>query len=134
MHGIAIDGRKMYLVTVNDVHATEINADAALQELRRIIDDLPDGGQHPTRTLAVGPDGMLYVTVGSTCNACDETDPESATVLRATPDGKQRRIFASGRRNTIGLDWHPATAELWAMDMGIDWLGDDDQPEELNRL
>jgi Raf kinase inhibitor-like YbhB/YbcL family protein len=134
MHGIAIDGRKMYLATVNDVYATEINADGTLQELRRIIDDLPDGGQHPNRTLAVGPDGMLYVTVGSTCNACDETDPESATLLRATPDGKQRRIFASGLRNTIGLDWHPATAELWAMDMGIDWLGDDDQPEELNRL
>jgi glucose/arabinose dehydrogenase len=125
MHGIAIRGRKAYLATVED---------GTFSELERIIDDLPGGGQHPNRTLAVGPDGMLYITVGSTCNACDETDPENATVLRASPDGKRRRIFASGLRNTIGFDWHPRTGQLWAMDMGIDWLGDDDQPEELNRL
>lgn len=134
MHGIAIDGNRMFLATVNDVYVTDINADGTLQELRRIVDDLPEGGQHPNRTLAIGPDGMLYVTVGSTCNACDETSPENATVLRMKPDGSQRTIFASGLRNTIGFDWHPQTGELWAMDMGIDWLGDNDQPEELNRL
>lgn len=134
MHGIALDGRRVYLVTVRDVYRADIRDDGTFGELERIIDDLPEAGQHPNRTLAIGPDGMLYITVGSTCNACDESNPENATILRASPDGKQRTIFASGLRNTIGLDWHPATEQLWAMDMGIDWLGDDDQPEELNLI
>ncbi|HEX6978960.1 MAG TPA: YbhB/YbcL family Raf kinase inhibitor-like protein [Alphaproteobacteria bacterium] len=134
MHGIAIDGQRAYLATVKDVYRTEIRRDGSFGELVRIIDDLPDGGQHANRTLAIGPDGMLYISVGSTCNACDETNPESATLLRATPDGSRRQIFASGLRNTIGFDWHPQTGQLFGMDHGIDWLGDEQPPEELNLL
>src|SRR5690606_35899378 len=69
-----------------------------------------------------------------TCNACNETNPENATILRASADGKSRTIFAAGLRNTIGFDWHPDTGELWGMDHGIDYLGDDEQQEELNLL
>ncbi len=134
MHGIAIDGTTMYLATDRSVYRPEINNDGSLAELERIIDDLPDGGQHPNRTLAVGPDRMLYITVGSTCNACAEPNPENATVLRASLDGAERTIFASGLRNTIGFGWHPDTGELWGMDHGIDWLGDEEQGEELNLL
>ena len=134
MHGIAIDGQRMYLVTIQDVYRTEIQQDGTLGPLERIIDDLPDAGQHPNRTIAVGPDGMLYVSVGSTCNACGEANPENATLLRAEPDGSARTIFASGLRNTIGFDWHPETGELYGLDHGIDWLGDQEQHEELNVL
>ena len=134
MHGIAIDGRKAYLVTVPDVYVADIKEDGSFGDLRRIINDLPDSGQHPNRTLAIGPDGMLYITVGSTCNACVESSPESATILRAKPDGTSRTIFAWGLRNTIGFGWHPATGELWGVDHGIDWLGDNAQIEELNRI
>ena len=93
-----------------------------------------DAGRNPNRTLAFGPDGQLYISAGSTCNACNESNPEAATILRASPDGKSRAIFASGLRNTIGFDWHPATGELWGFDNGIDFLGDDTQPEELNKI
>lgn len=134
VHGIAIDDSTMYLAAVTDVYASEINEDGTLGELRRIIDDLPDGGQHPNRTLAIGPDGKLYITVGSTCNACDETNQENATILRAEPDGSSRTIFASGLRNTIGFGWHPETGVLYGMDHGTDWLGDDEHREELNRI
>lgn len=99
-----------------------------------IINDLPDGGQHPNRTLAIGPDDMRYISAGSTCNACLETNPENAALLRASKDGRSRTIFASGLRNTIGFDWHPETGVLWGMDHGIDWLGDEEQIEELNRI
>jgi len=51
-----------------------------------------------------------------------------------TPDGKSRTIFATGLRNTIGFDWNPTTGELWGLDNGIDFLGDDAQPEELNKI
>lgn len=134
MHGIAVDGTKLYLTTVTEVFVADRKPDGTIGELRRIIDDLPHAGQHPNRTIGVGPDGQLYISVGSTCNACDETSPEFATMLRARPDGSSRTIFASGLRNTIGFAWHPTTGALWGMDHGIDWLGDDDQPEELNEI
>ncbi|KQQ36008.1 PEBP family protein [Duganella sp. Leaf126] len=133
-HGLAIRDGKLYLATVKEVFVADIRSDGTLGPLTLIIDDLPDAGQHPNRTLAFGPDGMLYISAGSTCNVCNESNPENATMLRASPDGKQRTIFASGLRNTIGFDWHPRTGEFWGMDHGIDFLGDDEQPEEVNKL
>lgn len=134
MHGIAIDGRTVYLITVNDIYKAIIQPDGKFSPLEHFVDDLPDGGQHPNRTIAVGPDGKLYVSVGSTCNACDETNPESATILQMNNDGTGRKIFASGLRNTIGFDFEPASGELYGMDHGIDWLGDNEQHEELNHI
>ena len=133
-HGLAIANGMLYVATVNDVYRSTIRPDGTLGPEERIISDLPDGGQHPNRTLAFGPDGMLYISVGSSCNACNETNPEHATLLRSSPDGKSRSIFASGLRNTIGFAWDPKTGELWGMDHGIDYLGDYEQPEELNRI
>lgn len=133
-HGLAVANGMLYVATVNDVYRAPIRPDGTLGEEERIINDLPDGGQHPNRTLAFGPDGMLYISVGSSCNACNETNPEHATLLRSSPDGKSRAIFASGLRNTIGFAWDPASGELWGMDHGIDYLGDEQQPEELNRI
>jgi glucose/arabinose dehydrogenase len=134
MHGIAIHGSKVYLVAVKEVFVADRLQDGTLGEPKRIISDLPDGGQHPNRTLAVGPDGMLYITIGSTCNECKETNKESATIVRAQLDGTGRELFTTGLRNTIGFAWHPVTKELWGMDHGIDWLGDEEQGEELNLL
>ena len=134
MHGIAIDGRTMYLVTIKDLWSAPIRPDGSLGTLKLIVDDLPDAGQHPNRTIAVGPDGKLYISVGSTCNACAENNPENATVVRMNTDGTGRQVFASGLRNTIGFDWNPATGQLWGLDHGVDWLGDDVQDSEINRI
>ncbi|MDV3467943.1 YbhB/YbcL family Raf kinase inhibitor-like protein [Stenotrophomonas sp. C3(2023)] len=133
-HGLAIANGQLYVATATEVYRAPMRPDGTLGPAERIINDLPDGGQHPNRTLAFGPDGMLYISVGSSCNACNETNPEHAALLRATPDGKSRSIFASGLRNTIGFAWDPSTGELWGMDHGIDYLGNDEQPEELNRI
>jgi Raf kinase inhibitor-like YbhB/YbcL family protein len=133
-HGLAIKDNKLYVTTVKEIFVADIQADGTLGPMTMLIGDLPDGGQHPNRTIAFGPDGMLYISAGSTCNACNESNPENATMLRASPDGKQRSIFASGLRNTIGFGWHPTTGELWGMDHGIDYLGDDIQAEELNKI
>ena len=134
LHGIAIAGRTMYLVTIKDLYSAPILADGTLGALTLIVDDLPDAGQHANRTVAVGPDGMLYISVGSTCNACEENNPENATLVRMKPDGTGRQVFASGLRNTIGFDWNPRTGQLWGLDHGVDWLGDDQQSSEINRI
>jgi glucose/arabinose dehydrogenase len=80
LHGVFIDAGKLYFTTVKEVFVTDIKPDGTLSEPRMIISDLPDAGQHPNRTIAVR-DGKLYITVGSTCNACDESTPEAATIL-----------------------------------------------------
>lgn len=134
VHGIAIHGQRLFLADVRHVYAAEIQENGAVSEPERIISGLPPGGRHPNRTLAVGPDDKLYITVGSTCNACLEEDPRSASVLQANLDGSQATIFAQGLRNTLGLDWRPTSGELWGMDNGTDWLGDTEPTEELNKL
>ena len=134
VHGITVHNGFVYLCANRELKRAKMKPDGMLEEPVMLMKDLPDGGQHPNRTIAFGPDGMLYITVGSTCNDCGESNPESATMLQATPDGKQRRIFARGLRNTIGFDWHPQTKELWGADHGTDWRGDDIPPEELNMI
>jgi glucose/arabinose dehydrogenase len=120
--------------TITEVLRADLMPDGSLGPPTLLIGDLPDSGGHDRRTLGVGPDRMLYVSVGSSCNACVEKNPELATILRATPDGRSRSVFASGLRNSMAFDWEPTTGALWAADNGIDNLGDDQQPEELNQV
>lgn len=134
LHGIALHDGKMYITNVRELYVADVKSDGTLGELKMLLDDLPDAGQHPNRTLAVGPDNKIYLSVGSTCNACDESNVENATMLQMDLDGKNRRIFASGLRNTIGFGWHPASRRFFGWDQGIDWLGDDIQKEEFNEL
>ncbi|WKN33313.1 PQQ-dependent sugar dehydrogenase [Porifericola rhodea] len=134
VHGIALKDNELFLVTVNEVYKTAIQKDGSLGKPKLLMKGLPDGGQHPNRTIEFGPDGKMYISVGSTCNACDETSKESATLLVADASGKKREIFAKGLRNTIGFDWHPGTNMFYGIDHGIDWLGDTTQKEELNLL
>ncbi len=134
VHGIAVRDGTLYLATVRELYSAKILEGGEPGELKRIYDDLPDAGQHPNRTMAFSPEGKLYLSVGSTCNAAPEPNKESATLLEIATDGGERRIHCSGLRNTIGFGWHPGTGKLYGMDHGIDWLGDDSQKEELNEL
>ncbi|WP_239806859.1 PQQ-dependent sugar dehydrogenase [Croceicoccus hydrothermalis] len=134
MHGIEVVGNTVYLMTVNDLYRAVREEDGTLGKLETIATDFPAGGQHPNRMVVMGPDNRLYVSVGSTCNACAETDDENATIVSLNPDGSDRRIFASGLRNTIGYGFAPGTGQLYGFDHGIDWLGDNEQHEEFNRL
>jgi glucose/arabinose dehydrogenase len=95
--------------------------------------DLPTETHHGQKFIRFGPDGLLYVPVGGPCNVCERPDDQRfATILRMKPDGSESEIFASGVRNSVGFDWHPATRELWFTDNGRDLLGDDIPPDELN--
>ncbi|WP_051378444.1 PQQ-dependent sugar dehydrogenase [Derxia gummosa] len=134
VHGLAIANGRLYYAIATETFSAPIRADGSLGAEQRIAADLPDTGQHNNRTLAFGPDGWLYESIGSTCNECDEQNPESATMLRMRPDGSGREIFATGLRNTIGFMFRPGTDELWGWDDGTDWLGDDEQREELNLI
>src|SRR5205814_6373977 len=97
----------MYVAEVRDVK----RFDPGHSEPATIVPDVPGGG-HSTRTIVFGPDGKLYLAVGSSCNLCDERDSLRAAVTRFNPDGSGGRIFAKGLRNTVGMAFNPATGEL----------------------
>ncbi len=86
------------------------------------------GGWHLTRTIAIGGNGKIYVSVGSSCNACEEKEEVRASILEMDPDGKHQKRFAHGLRNAVGLRWiktHGAgSGSLFATNMGSDHLGD----------
>lgn len=134
VHGITVHDNKVYLAMVKEVFRADIKPNGTFGSLQKIVDNLPDGGQRANRTLAGGPDNKLYISIGSSCNACDETNEEHATIVQTDLDGSGRKVFAKGLRNTLGMGWHPQTKEMWGVDHGIDWLGDEEQKEELNRI
>ena len=79
------------------------------------------GGWHLTRTIAVGGNGKIYVSVGSSCNACVEKEKVRASVIEMNPDGSEQRIYATGLRNAVGLKW--IGRFLFATNQGSDHLG-----------
>jgi len=134
VHGIAMKDGYMYLCNNKELRRYPLKQDGTLGMMELLINDLPNGGQHPNRTIAFGPDNMLYITVGTMCNDCKESDKEAATILQVDPKTWKRTIFASGLRNTIGFDFHPKTGELWGIDNGGDAKGNNWPPEEVNHI
>lgn len=95
--------------------------------------DLPFG-KHQNDNLEFGPDGWLYLGVGSTCDACEDTNPLSASILRFRVETGEREVFATGLRNPYDIAFQPETGELFATDNGRDDLGMDTPFEELNHI
>jgi glucose/arabinose dehydrogenase len=106
--------------------------------------DLPEPSGHFTRTIHFGPDGKIYVSVGSESNYGPERDPRRAAILRYNPDGsipadnpfakdpdpRKRAVWAYGLKNSVDFGWTP-TGKLWATHNGTDGLGDDLPPDEV---
>jgi glucose/arabinose dehydrogenase len=134
VHGLAIRDDRMYMVTETELLVADILQDGTLGEPRVIANDIPAGGQHPNRTIGFSPEGELFLSIGSTCNACVEPMEEHATIVRVDPVNGERTIYAEGLRNTIGFGWHPQSRQLWGLDHNSDGRGDDWPPEELNRI
>jgi glucose/arabinose dehydrogenase len=135
-HGLALHDGWLYVAETSAV--LRVRFDPATRTVTgppdRIITGLPDGGNHWTRTVHVGPDDKLYVSIGSSCNVCIESDKRRATIMRFDLDGKNGEIYATGLRNSVDFDWQPGTGAMYATDNGRDLLGDDFPPCELNKI
>jgi glucose/arabinose dehydrogenase len=134
-HGLALHNNWLYIAESNAVgrvafdHATGQLAG----DYQRIVTGLTDDGNHWTKSLLIHNDQLL-VSMGSTCNVCEEVDERRSTIMAYDLDGKNGRIFASGLRNSVGLDAAPWNGEVYATDNGRDLLGDDYPPCELNHI
>lgn len=135
-HGLELYQGWLYVAESNAVGRVRFDpVSAQVQgEYQQIITTLPDRGNHWSKTLRIGPDGMLYLSIGSSCNVCLEGDERRATIMRFQLDGSRGEIYASGLRNSVGLDWAPWNQQLYATDNGRDLLGDDYPPCELNQI
>lgn len=110
----------------------DADGDGVAEQTVTVVGDLPADGSHRTRTVEFLPDGRMVVSIGSTCNVCDEDDPRRATVMvYDDATGAGGRIMATGLRNAVGLAIEPVTGELWATNNGRDLMGDDMPPETV---
>ena len=133
-HSVAYRGGRLYVGEEGRVTAWSYDASAvSVSNGQTIVANLPTGGLHVTRTISVGPDGMLYVSVGSSCNECVDYD-NRAVIMRYRLDGSGGQIYASGLRNAVGLAWQPGTTRLWSDDNGQDLLGDNIPPDEIDLI
>lgn len=138
-HGLAFrcasERCKLYVAEVDAVSTYDIEPGTLRAVNRKKIIDLPSDGGHFTRTLMFLPapnENKLLISVGSSCDVCEEKDWRLAKVLVANTDGSDLKVFASGLRNAVFLTVHPVTGAVWATEMGRDWLGDNAPPDEIN--
>lgn len=102
--------------------------------------DLPAGGynNHWTRNLLANETGSkIYVSVGSGSNVGEngmEHEVRRANILEINPDGSGEKVYASGLRNPVGMDWNPVTKELWTAVNERDKLGDDLVPDYITSV
>jgi len=109
----------------------------------KLLAALPGGGGHSSRTVGVGPDGRVYVSLGISGNCSDEylgepysfNDRRGGILVLREEGGKARwETYASGLRNAVGFAWHPASGVLYASNNGPDHLGYEQPPEYFSRI
>lgn len=136
-HGLAYRDGYLYIANTGAVVRSKLGADGMPGSPLETLARYSNGGGHFTRSILFGPDGGMYVSIGSSCNLCIEESPDRATVMRFDADGRNGRVFSRGLRNAVGLAVNPQTRELWVSQHERDNLKPDHQnlpPEEINIL
>jgi glucose/arabinose dehydrogenase len=137
--GMTLIGNRFYVGNTDGVVVLPYTTGATrIQRRPEKILDLPSSG-HYTRNLLADPAGKkIYVAVGSASNVdeqrVDEKDPRRAAILQVNPDGSGMRVFASGMRNPVGMDWEVKTNRLWTVVNERDMLGDELVPDYLTSV
>ena len=94
---------------------------------------------HTARVCRIGPDDKLYITLGQPFNVFAPAKMDlykrvgMSGIIRMTREGKEREVFATGVRNSVGMDFNPRDRSLWFTDNQVDGMGDNQPPGELNR-
>lgn len=95
---------------------------------------------HTARVCRIGPDNKLYISLGQPFNVPAKEKLEGFAkagiggIIRMDQDGKNREVYASGIRNSVGMDFNPKNGQLWFTDNQVDGMGDGIPPGELNRI
>jgi glucose/arabinose dehydrogenase len=139
--GMALVGDTLYVANTDAVLAFPYaEGDTRIDTPGRKLADLPAGerNQHWTKSLVASPDGTkLYVGVGSNSNIAEhgmQEEVDRAAILEIDIASGATRVFASGLRNPVGMDFHPDTGMLWTVVNERDALGSDLVPDYLTSV
>jgi glucose/arabinose dehydrogenase len=136
--GMALIGDTFYVGNTDSVMAFPYVKDALRIDApgRKLMDVKPHG--HWTRNLLASADGKkLYVGVGSQTNIGDdgmEAEEGRAAIHELDLVTGKSRIFASGLRNAVGMEWEPKTGVLWTVVNERDAIGDETPPDYLTSV
>jgi glucose/arabinose dehydrogenase len=138
--GMALVGDQLYVANADSlVRFPYKEGDTRIEAPPEKIVDLPSGRNwHWTKSLVADPVGSrLYVGVGSNSNVAENGMDEEynrADILEINPTTGDMRVFASGLRNPVGMDWNPATGDLWASVNERDEIGDNLVPDYMTKV
>jgi glucose/arabinose dehydrogenase len=133
-HSVAFNGGYLYVATNPAVLRVKYAGGGKVAATPETVIELPVSTTgHWTRTIGFGRDGKLYLSIGSSCNLCEDEDPRRSTIMVYNADGTGGRPYAKGLRNALGFDWDPSGV-LWAGDMGEDKHGEEKPADEINRV
>lgn len=140
-YGLLILKNKFYIANTDGLYQYPYKTgDTKLTGTGKRIVNLPAGGynNHWTRNLIANADGSkIYISVGSASNVGEhgmDTEIRRANILEINPDGSGERVFASGIRNPVGMDWNPVTKQLWTAVNERDELGDGLVPDYVTSV
>ncbi|MEP7235684.1 MAG: T9SS type A sorting domain-containing protein [Ignavibacteriota bacterium] len=137
-HSIAYYNGALYVAQPSKVRKfLDKDGDGFFETEESFITGIGDTGyyNHYTRTILFDTIGKhIYLSVGASCNACREGDPERASILQFNLDGSGRRIYATGLRNALGLAVNPENGKLWAANADRDFLSDEVPPEIITSI
>jgi len=131
-HGLAFWQDKLYIAAETSVTRYIWDENSKKAVFDKKLFDIPPGGRHFTRSLDFDKKGNLYVSIGSSCDVCHEKNPWYGSVIKSDSEGVNPRIYAQGLRNAVFITTHPQSQEVWATEMGRDFLGDNLPPDEIN--
>lgn len=131
---LAYSNGYLYIAEQTSIDRLTLSKTLQVGSLQRIVPNLPVAGQHNSRTVLIAPDKHMYVSIGSTCNVCNETDPHRAAIWQYALDGTQGQPYAKGIRNGVGLAVNPWNQQVWFDVNGRDMLGDNIPPETVYKL
>jgi glucose/arabinose dehydrogenase len=136
-HGLAFHDGWLYVANTGAVVRVRLGANGTASGQPEQVATYSSGGGHWTRTVVFGPDGAMYVAIGSSCNICDEKDDDRAAVVRFDANGKNRHVFSKGLRNAVGMAVEPTSRQIWVTQNERDNLKPEHEnlpPEEINIL
>ncbi|MCW9012962.1 MAG: PQQ-dependent sugar dehydrogenase [Gammaproteobacteria bacterium] len=144
-HSIAFRKNEILIARTSGVYHAEYKTGQKTlsQKEIKLLAALPGGGGHDSRTVAVGPDGRVYLSLGISGNCSNQYIGDDYSfynrrggvlVLDESGARPEWKAFATGLRNPVGFDWHPATNVLYASNNGPDHHGYEQPPEYFSRL
>jgi len=144
-HSVAFRDGEMLIARTNGLYHAPYRSGQKQLDPRalKLLAPLPGGGGHNSRTVGVGPDGRIYLSLGISGNCSDqyldgsypEDDRRGGIMVLHEAGGKaQWQPYASGLRNPVGFAWQPGSHVLYASNNGPDHWGYDLPPEYFSRI